>query len=138
MITKEFIKKIHDLPAKEIAKQIRKDLKIAFWKSFKFSVTTNSGACCSAINIAILSWNIQLYTKDYIEAKKQWDWLVCTELNKENKMFTKEWKRFIENVEKIHSRYNHDNSDVMTDYFDVNYYWTVEVGTRNKKYIKTE
>jgi hypothetical protein len=33
--------------------------------------------------------------------------------------------------------YNYDNSDIMTDYFDVNFYLTVTVGKFNKEYVNT-
>jgi hypothetical protein len=34
-------------------------------------------------------------------------------------------------LERVHAAYNHDGSDVMTDYFDVNYYGHVEFGGRS-------
>lgn len=33
-------------------------------------------------------------------------------------------------LERIHGAYNHDGSDIMTDYFDVNYYGTVDFQDR--------
>ena len=32
---------------------------------------------------------------------------------------------------------NHDNSDIMTDYFDVGWYWDINVGDWDKTYVLT-
>lgn len=40
-----------------------------------------------------------------------------------------EAKSVREQLEALHAAYNHNGSDIMTDYFDVNYYGTVELET---------
>jgi hypothetical protein len=39
-----------------------------------------------------------------------------------HKVLSAEGKRILAILQSIHDAYNHDGSDVMTDYFDVNYY----------------
>jgi len=62
--TKEEIDRIHDLPIKDIAKQIRKDLKERFWNKFKFSITSER----NKIDVHIMEWDIEFYTKEYRKA----------------------------------------------------------------------
>ena len=137
---KDFIQSIHDLYYPAIAKQIRKDLKTVFEKNFKFSVKTETYSWGWSINIEILEWNIQFYTDKYIELKrilsKSWSYEDRENLRREYPIYTKEGEMIIEEVERIHKQYNHNNSDSMLDYYDVNYYWQVEIWRRNKEYIK--
>lgn len=52
--------------------------------------------------------------------------------------FTGPTKGFLEIVLPILNRGNHDNSDPMTDYFDVGWYVDVQFGKWDKSYIKIE
>lgn len=132
------IKAIHDLHNTDIAKQIRKDLKEAFGKHFKFSVTAPN----NSIEINIMEWNIEFFTKEYIEALKKAkednnneDWQKVRDIQEDNKMNTEKWNSIFNEVEKIRNLYNHDKSDLMSDYFDVNYYGGVRIGKWDKDYI---
>ena len=137
METPAKIKAIHDLDNKEIAKEIRKDLKETFWKDFKFSVTSPNGS----IEIGIIEWNIEFFTLEYREAKKintyeSWaEYKAKLDKRWLYRDYTEEWTSIMKEVTKIWDLYNHDNSDSMTDYFDVNYYLTVTVGKWDKDYI---
>jgi hypothetical protein len=48
-----------------------------------------------------------------------------------------EKKEFLTELRDAMMTGNHDNSDAMTDYFDVGWYIDINVGTWNKKYIQT-
>lgn len=157
MKTTIFVKNIHDLSTTDIAKQIRKDLKEECPK-FKFSVTSEYFSWGSAINLAIMSGPIEIYTKEYLEALKNakekntrelrdivqdlqerhWNkmYVINWEDYIEYTKYTKEWEEVIKKAKRIHDLYNHDNSDAMTDYFDVNYYGSVEVWKWDKPYQK--
>ncbi len=50
---------------------------------------------------------------------------------------TGEARSFLKEVFKAMNDGNHDNSDVMTDYFDVGWYVAINVGQWNKPYICT-
>jgi hypothetical protein len=45
-------------------------------------------------------------------------------------------KRFLNEVYAVMNEGNHNNSDAMTDYFDVGWYIDIRVGRWNKPYIK--
>lgn len=150
MKKKEYYEDFYHKSNKEIAKEIRKVLKETFWKDFKFSVTTDR----NAINMEILEWPIDFYTKEYLEAEKNKDWDTMQKLKekewktffkmnddkiyKEHTYYTEKWREILDLVEKIHELYNYDKSDSMTDYFDVNYYWQVRIWKWNKAYIKKD
>lgn len=134
----EEIKAIHDLNNVWIAKEIRKDLKEAFWKNFVFSVTCKN----NSIDVIIMKWNIEFYTDEYKKAyeiaqkNNGWEnWEAVREMEREKKMYTFKWASILKEVKEIRDLYNHNNSDLMTDYFDVNYYWDVSIGKWDCKYI---
>ena len=136
MKTAEQIKIIHDLPTKEIAKQIRKDLKEKFGKDFKFGVTSDY----NKIEITAKSGNKEIFTEEY---KKATSWEDFQELRENDRRLTfqPEVKNFAnmkfsytdfgtefkKDLETIINLYNHDNSDMMTDYFDTNYYTNISI-----------
>lgn len=125
------IKIIHDLANTEIAKHIRKDLKEAFGNNFKFSVTSPN----NSIDINIMEWNIWIITLEYTKYENIQDWSRCRKLREEWKKYTEKWESILKQVEEIRNLYNHDRSDIQSDYFDVNYYGGVEIGRWDKPYI---
>ena len=134
MKTKEQIKIIHNLHTKDIAKQIRLDLKEKFWKQFTFSVISNR----NRIDISIMKGTIQLLNPEYVKQKTKAKLLnIREEWNKLKniKEYTECSQSIIKEVEYIVELYNHNNCDLMTDYFDVNYYSNVSVWHWNKPYI---
>ena len=57
----------------------------------------------------------------------------------EDKMgWTGEAKKFMDEVETAMNVGNHNNSDIMTDYFDVGWYVRINVGEWDKPYIVTK
>ena len=42
---------------------------------------------------------------------------------------------FLDDILPVLNRGNHDNSDLMTDYFDVGWYVNIKIGKWNKPYI---
>jgi len=126
----EFINKIHDLSTKEIAKQIRLDLK-ELCSNFKFSIISSR----HRIDLYIMSWPIEFYSSEYKEAEKNQEREKTRELSRLNKMYTPEWSDVLKLVNTILNQYNHDNSDAMIDYFDVNYYDDVRIWKWDKPYV---
>lgn len=125
MRTLEEIKVIQALPVKEIAKYIRKDLKEKFWKDFKFSVRIDWWCYTSSIYIEIVEWIIEIENKKFNSNDfENYHWSIRWEKIYESQ-YTFKWRKLIKEVNKIRNLYNYDNSDVMTDYFDKNYYWEV-------------
>ena len=132
----DFIKKVHDMWYADIAKQIRKDLKDAYWKDFKFSVRIETYAGWWSIDVSIMEWNIEFYTEEYkkvLELNEYSEYEAFRESR--GRTYTEEWEKVLEDVKTIWNRYNHNNSDSMTDYFDRNYYWDIKIWKWDKKYI---
>lgn len=139
--TKEHIDTVHAMYYPQIAKEIRKDLKVAFGKDFKFSVKTQTYSGGGSIRVTILEGTIDFYTKEYQELER-----ISAETGtceaRENLMreypnrYTPEGKIVMEEAERIHRQYNHDKSDSQSDYFDVNYYGSVEIWKYSDQYVK--
>ena len=128
------------MPIKDIAKLIRADLKKAYGKDIKFSVTS-----CSyprKIYVEIKKINPKyLMDKDefkqhmingYSFAESMYDFYMepySTECeNGLYKFRTWHLKEGVEeNIKDIMREYNYDKSEPMLDYYDVNFYTTVEV-----------
>jgi len=130
MNTKEFINKIHDLSVKEIAEQIRLDLKEAY-PEFKFSVISER----NSIDLYIMSWPIEFYSSEYKEAVKNNDYEELRIINRLDKVFTTNGWKIYNDIERILNQYNHNNSDSQSDYFDVNYYKYLDIWKWNKPYV---
>ena len=96
-----------DGDVKKIAKEIRKDLKEVFGKEFKFSVRIQRFSGGQAINI------------DIKQAPK-YACYVDTEMYPDPRTYVK--KYIIKQIKKITDHYNYDDSDIMTDYFNVGFY----------------
>ena len=116
---------------KTIAKWIRKDLKKEFGNTIKVGVT--SCRYPREINVKIKS-----ISKEHLMTENEFkEYMICShlfdELNYDNYMkpyteHTNKFKKYhikdetYEKIEKTLNKYNYDNSDPYTDYFDVNYY----------------
>lgn len=57
---------------------------------------------------------------------------------KDNREWSGEAKKFMDEVEAAMMVGNHNNSDIMTDYFDVGWYVRINVGEWDKPYIVTK
>ena len=54
-------------------------------------------------------------------------------MRRQNLIETKEGAKALATIKRLVNIYNHDNSDIMTDYFDVNYYTQIEVSNEYQK-----
>lgn len=121
------------LDVKDIAKFIRKDLKKEFGKGNKFSVRTSRFSGGQAIDIYIkeatddLTYTYEeLYQRNNLE-KLQWDnpdlYKYLNELYQNSKFVRDEVK---DTIKSIANKYNYNESDPYTDYYDVGFYLHVE------------
>lgn len=100
-----------NLNFKEIAKLIRTDLKNTFGKDIKFSVQTEYYSGGRSLNV-----KIKETIRNYLNP------LNIKFPNERHLIYTDEGNELIEQIENIINKYNYDNSDSMTDYFDVRFY----------------
>lgn len=123
-------------PTKEIAKWIRKDLKDEFGKTIKFSVTSGVYPREICVRIKQISMDHIMKFEDFKEH------MICSYnfgeeyyddyLSAYSTMKFKKYHLISETYEKIQSiinKYNYDNSDPYTDYFDVNYYDSFDIAS---------
>ena len=114
---------------KTIAKWIRKDLKTEFGNTIKFSVT--SCRYPREINVKVKEISKEyIMDKDEFYKEMMWssrfdeymynDYMEAYETGKFKRYHLKE--EIDKKITKIINKYNYDNSDPYTDYFDCNYY----------------
>jgi len=140
-----------------IAKWVRQELKANF-KGFKFSVRVRDNR---ALYLSILKSPIKLLRDvEEILADEQLILRLQTarndteeEIKEMIKMrfsdskheinhyyidsdwqLTEKGKEILKKINEIANKYNWDNSDIMTDYFDVNYYFHLSLGNENKDF----
>ena len=154
--------KIH-LGSKEIAKRIREELKHEF-KSSVFSVTKENGhnhitvaLMQSTINIIAAFEDIPEMAKFRITEEQRYRLSQIEEMQKaghhqlnENQyrdvynpafwnngvFLTEAGYNLFKRVVEIIQQYNYDNSDIQTDYFDVNFYLSLSIGKWDKPFIQ--
>lgn len=107
------------IPTKEIAKNIRNDIKEAVKAGYlpsnlKYSVRNSSASMSSSIDVKISGLGEDIDTHEY---DTRYDRMV----------HKPEVKELIKRVENIHNAYNSDSSNVMVDYFNKAYYGQVRV-----------
>jgi len=135
------------LTTAEIAKLIRRDIKTAkdeglLPRTWKYSVRTSRGSMCSAIDVTVRNcadaW--QACPGYKIGSRQElpgggWTATGCGDVwckaggqyrdsphASDHTVLTEEASVAKMTLERIHGAYNHDGSDSMVDYFDVNYY----------------
>lgn len=136
--------------ASEVAKLVRADIAEAkaagkLPKALKVYVTSESYSMGQSVNVRIgYDEKFWMVCEGIVPGSKQYfdDGVGYTALNCGNvwcaanndspnaevhEVLTIEGRRIKGIVEAIHAAYNHDGSDLMTDYFDVMYYGIVEV-----------
>jgi hypothetical protein len=153
---------LSSLGTKEIARRIREELKDEFPR-LKFSVVMEHH---NSIIIALMKSDIKIiqkfedipkdafysyeidqrYTEDDIRLSQNKKYHQLNEhtlrddynpLKWNNGVFlTETGHKILKRVEEIANRYNYDNSDIMTDYFDVNFYLHIHLGKWNKELIE--
>ena len=114
----------------EKTKQVREDLKKEF-PDFKFSVRKENS---SSVDVAIISGPIPLLSDDNDRGYEQVNHYYIKDHYEDNP----EARDFLLKVLDIINMGNHDNSDSMTDYFDVGFYVSLTIGKWNKPYIVTK
>lgn len=113
----------------EIVEIIRKWLKETYPR-YKFSVTQTG---YSSINIYLIKADFEAFTKESGRIYKD-----ISQYRIENDPdITERAREVMLNVCDFAMSYNYDNSDIMTDYFDTNFYLTLGIGRYNNPY-KTE
>ena len=154
------ITKENKYSTKDIAKWIRETLKKDF-KEYKFSVRYESYSGGSSINLTMLKSPVRLIKKRSEVTEQDINRLQSARnntteevmkiinytLNASNHQInqyhidadwslTENGKNVIKQILQIANKYNYDNSDVMTDYFDVNYYLHFNLGSYDKPFIQ--
>lgn len=116
-----------DLDVAEIAKRIRKDLRAAVkageLPAAKVSVTIDRYSMGQSIRAEIKDVPGEWYSPEFLAWREESD---------HNDIMPRDVERWSNDVRKVGAwlerelwSYNHDGSDVMTDYFDVNFYASV-------------
>lgn len=151
-----------NLSTSEIVKQIRQKIKEKF-KNCKFSVTKNSYSGGCSITISLMEANFKVfkdfkdlserainkYTAErYTEAQlKEMCLRRYAQLNhytiredynpdlwNNGQFLTEQAHNTLKEAVNIAQYYNYDNSDSMTDYFDVNFYLNLAIGKYDKPF----
>lgn len=147
---------------KEIAKQIRQDLKVM--KGYKFSVTMESFSGGSAINVNVMKSSVRMirnmaeipedinpeinYTRSQIENMqgKKYQQLNTYQLRDEynpeswcNGVFlTEAGHNDLMKIVEIAKKEHWDESDISVDYFHTNFYFHISLGKWDKDLIDGE
>jgi hypothetical protein len=118
-----------DLDIKEIAKLVRKDIKAAVKagslpKEMKVSVRVKRYSGGQSLNLNVKSFPGGFLNPAYVKAVKVNPHLCYTEYPPRYYLHV---SRALTTLDNLANAYNYNNSDTMVDYFDVNYYVSVNV-----------
>lgn len=119
--------RIYDIT--EIARRTRETLKKEF-PNLTFSVTKESFSGGSSMSVSLMKGDFNPFTTPEGENHLQ---LNNNYIDRDDRL-TEEAKKVMIRVRNIAQTYNWDNSDPMTDYFDVNYYLHMAIGKWDKPY----
>jgi hypothetical protein len=136
------IRRLISMSTTDITTAIRAELK-ARLPGWVFSVKTPH---YGAIDISLMSGPRQVFSRDYTESSWGEKFPINGHLNIGNHfnpnwdspitdVLTKEAADILSKVFSICDQYNWDHSDLQSDYFDVHFYLSVEIGRWNKPYI---
>ena len=120
---------------KEIAKDTRKALKVAFPKC-KFSVTVDRYSMGQSLDLTLMEADfmpfniIEMSDMEYEHGHIQVNHYYIEKTNK----ITAKAKTILIEACKIANRENYDNSDSQTDYFDVGFYFNLNIGKWDKSF----
>lgn len=118
--------KIYDIV--EISKLVKEKLKKEF-PNLTFSIRTKRFAGGQSIDVDLLKGDILFFNG---EQKPNYD--IGYLRDNYDGTFTDEGFKVAKRIKEIVNEFNWDNSDPMTDYFDVNYYTHISIGSWNKPY----
>lgn len=124
-------KYVKGLSTKDIAARMRAEIKLAVergelpGKPVSYSVRSRD---YNSIDIAVRGLLGSRDTDENANRRegKRWPWL------------TDEARRIMGILDTLHNAYNYDGSDIMTDYFDVNYYGGVTIETEESARWRVE
>lgn len=116
----------------ESVKEKRNNLKKEFPKSkgWKFSVTRVNH---SKIRVIILEAPLNL-----LRAEKKERGYEQIHANSISDFFNGEEEKALTKINKIVNEENYDNSDSMTDYFDIGFFTSISIGNYDKPFIHTK
>lgn len=134
-----------NLSTTEIAKRMREDIKAAkvrgdLPKALKCRVRSKyfSGGSSIDIDVTELPEGLAVWSPDFLRHEHEHErgaWVPY----RGNDRHSPEFRAVLNTLESIHRAYNRDNSDPMTDYFDVRYYgdvgiyWEISRGIRERE-----
>lgn len=119
----------------EIAKRYRADIGAAIKAGtlpadFKVSVRVSRFAGGQSISCNIKVPGVALFRPEFITA------IAADPQTAQRERYTDEFVALVKTLEAMLSAYNRDNSDTMTDYFDVNFYQHVQMCWEAEKVIR--
>lgn len=119
-----------NLSTKDIAQRIREYVKTSY-PDCKFSITTHYASMCSEIRVALMSG-------PYAALANGADHVQVNQYHIERDDRLTDWARAVLlDVNDFIKSYHWDDSDGMIDYFDVNFYYDLDVGKWDKPYTVT-
>lgn len=153
----------YSIDIKDIAKRVKQQLQKEF-PSCVFSVTIERYSGGQSLSVSLMKSNFKVirdfkdipemaffkladhhYTKEQIEKMQSENYHQVNHYsfrddfdpdNWNNGVFlTEQGHNLFKRVAEIVNYYNYDNSDIQTDYFDVNFYFHLNIGQWNKPYI---
>lgn len=119
-----------NLSLSDICKKIKEYGKLRF-PTCKFSVNKSG---YRSVNIILVSGDFEAFRKD--EEIDRWSYNY-DKRGRFNEKYTDRCNEVMELMRDYAESYNYDNSDIMTDYFDVNFYLDLSVGSWTKAYVNT-
>ena len=113
------------LDIKDIAKELRKDIKklvkAGFFTGMKVSVRISRYSMGQSLNVTIIKWDGDIMNADFVQANDE----DRTKLNR----YVPRAAKALAVLKAFAGSRNYDNSDSMTDYYDVNYATSVTFDT---------
>lgn len=116
---------------KEIAKRIRTTLKEKY-PTTKFSVTVQHYSGGATLHLSVMESDVKMFLPE----KELTNYSPNKYYIEKDEILTDEGKQMMAFVTKLVSSYNYDDSDSMSDYYDVNFYSEIRIGKWDKPFIQ--
>ena len=154
-------RELTDLPSKEIAKRVKKQITDEL--NVKVSVSFEHYSMGRTLHVSIMETSKRIirnmdeipevaldyigsgYTRENIEQRQKKTYHQLSNYACRDEYNERHWNSGVflteyghnltKRIEQIIRQYNYDNSDPMTDYFDVNFYTMLNIGKFDKPYI---
>lgn len=127
---------------KDIAKEVRAQLKKEY-PDHKFSVTTEYYSMGQSLHVRLMSAPVSPFADGSSERYEQLNHFYLDNYADEDRvhspslLMTAEGVAMLKRVNEIANSDNWDNSDAMTDYFDVNYHFDLHIGKWDRPFVAT-